>query len=311
MQRCCHDHPRPVRGVIRIARLPLLALCLLTGLAACSPAAERALVRVDGSSTFNPLFEAIAEDLMRERGPRLAVAVGVSGTGGGIKKFCRGAIDIALASRGMFDAEREACRRAGIEVLELAFAVDEVAVVVPAANRWLPALTPEQLRTLWAPDSEGVLVSWRQLDPAFPDLPVRLYGPGTDSGTFDFFTRALSGRAGASRADFTASEDDNLIVRGVAGEVGALGFVGQAWYLAHADRLRRVPVVQAPGEPALLARELRVYVDPTVLRARPAVAEVLAFALDQVDVLSAGLGLQPLPDGGLDASRARLSEALR
>lgn len=185
-------------------------------------------VTADGSSTVAPLTEAAA-DLFRDIEAGVNVTVATSGTGGGFKVFCAGETDISDASRPIKDEEAEECAANGVEFTEIVIANDGLAVVVNPANDWATDLTVEQLQTIWAPESEGVIMNWNQVDPSFPDVPLSLYGPGTDSGTFDYFTEEINGETGAIRTDYSPSEDDNVIVQGIAGEEGATGFFGLSY----------------------------------------------------------------------------------
>lgn len=201
-------------------------------------------VRVDGSSTVFPISEAVAEEFLKLY-PGVRVTVGMSGTGGGFKKFCAGETDITGASRPIATEEMEACEAAGIEFIELPIAFDGLSVVVNPRNTWVDYLTVEELKRIWEPGSQ--ITSWKDVRPGFPDVPLRLYGPGTDSGTFDYFTKAIVGTEKASRPDFQASEDDNTLVTGVAGDEGALGYFGFAYYVENQNRLRIVPIDAGNG----------------------------------------------------------------
>ena len=183
-------------------------------------------IQIDGSSTVAPLSEAAAE-LFQEENPGVNVVVGTSGTGGGFEKLCAGDVDISDASRPIKDEEIAACEAAGVEYEEVTVANDGIAVVVNPENDWVECLTVEQLNEIWAPDS--TVDSWDDVDPSFPDEPLQLFGPGTDSGTFDYFTETINGEEGASRTDYQPSEDDNVIVQGVQGSAGALGYFGLSY----------------------------------------------------------------------------------
>ncbi|HEY9887485.1 MAG TPA: PstS family phosphate ABC transporter substrate-binding protein, partial [Candidatus Obscuribacterales bacterium] len=206
---------------------------------ATSAQAQSNLIQMDGSSTVYPISEAMAEDYMAAN-PGARVTVGVSGTGGGFEKFCNGETDISNASRAIKDEEREACAAAGIEYIEVLVGTDALAVVVNPENEWLTDITLEELKTLWAPEAEGSITRWSQVNPEWPNERISLYGPGTDSGTFDYFTEEVVGEAGASRADYTASEDDNILVLGVSRDENALGYFGLAYYLENEATLNSV-----------------------------------------------------------------------
>ncbi|MTG90269.1 phosphate ABC transporter substrate-binding protein PstS family protein [Cellulosimicrobium sp. BIT-GX5] len=203
-------------------------------------------VSIDGSSTVEPLSSAAAT-LFRDEEPGINVTVATSGTGGGFKRFCAGETDISDASRPIKDEEIAACEEAGIEYTEIVIANDGLSVVVNPENDWLECITTEQLATIWGPDSEGTVTSWNQVDPSFPDEPLALYGAGTDSGTFDYFTEAINGEEGAIRTDYTPSEDDNLTVQGVSGATGAMGFFGLSYAEENSDSVKLLAVDGGDG----------------------------------------------------------------
>ena len=198
-------------------------------------------ISVDGSSTVFPITEAVAEEFQKPH-PAVRVTVGISGTGGGFQKFCRGEIDIADASRPIRPAETEACAKAGVAFVELPVAYDGLAVVVHPSNDWVQHMTVAELRRLWEPGAERKVTRWNQIRTGWPDREIHLFGAGVDSGTFDYFTEAINGKEKASRGDYTSSEDDNVIVQGVAGDRDALGYFGFAYYEENRDKLKLVPV---------------------------------------------------------------------
>jgi phosphate transport system substrate-binding protein len=200
-----------------------------------------AIIRVDGSSTVFPISEAVAEEFQRAN-QDVKVTVGVSGTGGGFQKFCGGETDISDASRPIRAAEIEACRKAGIEYMELPVAYDGLAVVVNPRNTWATSITVEELKELWAPEAQGKITRWNQVRSSWPDREIRLFGAGVDSGTYDYFTEATVGKEGASRGDFTSSEDDNVLVQGIGSDELALGFLPLAYVEQNKERLKLVPV---------------------------------------------------------------------
>ncbi len=198
-------------------------------------------IAIDGSSTVYPITEAMAEEFQGIH-PKVRMTVGISGTGGGFKKFCSGETDISNASRPIKTSEIETCAQAGIEFIELPVAFDAVSVVINPDNDWASCLTTEELQTIWKPEAQGKIKTWNQIRSDFPKQPIHLYGPGTDSGTFDYFTDAINGDEGVSRGDYTASEDDNVIVQGVSNDVGALGYFGLAYFEENADKLKAVKI---------------------------------------------------------------------
>lgn len=289
---------------------------LVAGVAAATalglPAAAVAqtnLVRVDGSSTVFPISEAIAEEFMTSNSAD--VVVGVSGTGGGFAKFCAGEIDVTGASRPIKTEELEACAANGIEFIELPVAYDALTVVVNPANTWADSMTVEQLRTLWEPSAEGRITNWNQLDPSWPNLPIELFGPGTDSGTFDYFTDEIVGEEGASRGDYTASEDDNILVVGVQQNEGALGYFGYAYYQENRSSISSVaidsgngPVAPSPqtvnnGTYAPLSRPIFIYVNSEAAN-RPEINAFVNYYLTNAPSLVPFVGYVPLSDAAYE-----------
>lgn len=276
-------------------------------------------VLVDGSSTVFPISEGMAEEFMAEN-PGVRVTVGVSGTGGGFKKFCAGETDISNASRPIKQEEIELCKQNGIEYVEIPIAFDGLSVVVNPGNDFVQCLTVEELKRVWEPAAQGTITNWNQIRPDFPDQPLALYGAGTDSGTFDYFTAAIVGEESASRGDYTASEDDNVIVQGVASDPNSLGYFGFAYYSENQDQLKLVEVdggngCVAPSEETIsdgsyqpLSRPEFFYVKATSLD-NPAVE---AFARYQIDPDNANLvaetGYIPLPADIQKLTEARLDE---
>lgn len=220
-------------------------------------AAHAQIVRIDGSSTVFPITEAVAEEFQKAN-KGLKVTVGVSGTGGGFKKFCRTETDISNASRQISKSEMEACKTAGVAYFELPVAFDALTVVINPRNSWLKQATVAELKKLWEPAAQGKVTRWNQVNPAWPDQPVKLFGAGSDSGTFDYFTEAIVGKAKSSRGDFTASEDDNVLVQGVAGDVNAMGYFGYAYYAENTAKLKALPVSQKDGAAAVTPSEKTV-----------------------------------------------------
>ncbi len=238
----------------KVAAAAPAALALTMGLAACGgnngPSAEGGVsgeVVVDGSSTVEPLTSAAGE-LFLEEAPDVNVSVGTSGTGGGFEKFCKGDTDISDASRPIKDDdEAPICQDNGVKYTDLEVATDAITVVVAKDNDFITCLTTEELKTLWEPSAEGKVTTWDQVNPEFPNEKIALFGPGTDSGTFDYFTDEIAGEEGASRSDYNASEDDNTLVSGVAGDTNALGYFGYTYFEENADSLKAVEIDSGDG----------------------------------------------------------------
>jgi phosphate transport system substrate-binding protein len=204
-------------------------------------------ITIDGSSTVNPLTAA-ASELFNEENPDVQITVGESGTGGGFEKFCAGETDLSNASRPISEEDEvPICEENDIEFQEMVVANDAMTVIVPTSNDFATCLTTEQLKLIWEPKAEKTITNWNQVDPSFPDLELKLYGPGTDSGTFDYFTDEINGEEGASRTDYTPSEDDNIIVRGVSGSDGGHGYLGLTYYLENSDSLNAVEIDSGAG----------------------------------------------------------------
>lgn len=242
-------------------------------------------VNVDGSSTVAPITTAAAE-LFRGEAPRVQVAVGVSGTGGGFKKFLEERHDLRTdingASRPIKPVELERAKKLGVDFIELPLAYDGIAVVVHPNNDWVDALTVEELKRIWEPGSE--IQTWAQVRDGFPDVELKLYGPGTDSGTFDYFVEAIVGRAKACRSDFTPSENDNILVQGVAGDRGALGYFGYSYYQANKARIRAVPIKASADKPAVMPTPTTIRDTSYAPLARPVFVYVRAEAAERPEV---------------------------
>ncbi|WP_295626967.1 PstS family phosphate ABC transporter substrate-binding protein [uncultured Nitrosomonas sp.] len=220
----------------------LLSVFFNAGTASATP-----IVKIDGSSTVFPITEAVAEDFQIAKRGAIRVTVGISGTGGGFKKFCRNEIDIVNASRPVTELEMEACKKEGIQFIEMPIAFDALTVVVNPKNTWSKTITVEELQKIWEPAAQGKITHWNQINPAWPDKRIKLYGPGADSGTFEYFTEAIVGKAKSSRGDFTASEDDNVLVQGVASDLYALGFFGFAYYIENSKKINAVAIDSGDG----------------------------------------------------------------
>ena len=285
----------------------VLLSVLLTATATQAFAVDKSLkgeVKLDGSSTVFPIAEAAAEEFQKEY-PNVRVTVGVSGTGGGMKKYTAGEIDIANASRKMKDEEVKKATENKIETIELPIANDGIAVVVNPKNTFVKSLTLAQLKALWEPGSK--VKTWKDLDPSFPAEPIKLYGPGADSGTFDFFTEHVMGTARLSRSDYIASEDDNVLVTGVSKDKNALGYFGFAYFVENAKSIRDIPiagkdgVVVSPNPETIekgtysLARPLMIYVNKKSAQ-KPEVKAFVSFMLKNAAKLSKEVGYVPLKE---------------
>jgi len=266
-----------VKSIISAAALSAACGALLA-----APAFAQ-VVKVDGSSTVFPITEAVAEDFQKSSKGKFKVTVGISGTGGGFKKFCRGETDISDASRPILAKEMADCKAAGIEYFELPVAFDALTVVINPKNAFIKQLTVAEMKKMWEPVAQGKVTKWSQVNAAWPDQPMKLFGPGADSGTFDYFTEAVVGKSKSSRGDFTASEDDNVLVQGVARDANALGYFGFAYYVENKDKLKAVPIVNDRGqavEPSMEAVEKGTY-SPL---SRPIFIYVAAKSLDKPEV---------------------------
>jgi phosphate transport system substrate-binding protein len=278
-------------------------------------AAERleGRVAIDGSSTVYPISEAVAEEF-RSVEPGIRVTIGVSGTGGGFKKFLVGDTDINDASRPIKAKEVESAASSGVEFIELPVSFDGISLVINPENDFVDYLTADELRRIWQPES--TVQTWSDVRPEWPNRPIKLYGPGTDSGTFDYFTEAINGESQACRSDFTASEDDNVLVQGIAGDRDSLGFFGYAYYIENTERLKVVPIDGGDG-PVIpsaetinngryqpLSRPLFVYVAKPSAD-KPAVERFIHFYLDHAAELAAEVGYVGLPEDVYRLARER------
>jgi phosphate transport system substrate-binding protein len=231
----------PLRYVSLLFAAVLFVGCGGSNNAGTETTAASSVIQIDGSSTVFPITEAVAEEFQKaNQGVR--VTVGISGTGGGFQKFCRGETDISNASRPISATEIEACKTAGIEYIELPVAYDGLAVVVNPKNTWASHMTVAELKTLWAPEAQGKVARWNQVRAGWPDREIHLFGAGVDSGTYDYFTEAINGKAKSSRGDFTSSEDDNVLVQGVSGDEAALGFLPLAYLEQNRAALKVLPI---------------------------------------------------------------------
>jgi len=275
-------------------------------------------VLADGSSTVAPLTSAAGE-LFKMENPGVNVSVGTSGTGGGFEVFCQGQTDISDASRPIKDEEAALCAENGVEFTELQVATDALTVVVSAENDFLSCLTTDELATLWGPEAEGTVTTWDQVNPAFPAEPIELFGPGTDSGTFDYFTDEINGEEGASRTDYNASEDDNVLVQGVAGSPNALGYFGYTYFEENAETLKAVEIdsgagcvapsaeTAADGSYSPLARPLFIYVNNASFADKPQVAAFVKFYAERDAEIAEAAQYIPLDDAKAEELKAAVA----
>jgi phosphate transport system substrate-binding protein len=279
-------------------------------------------VTLDGSSTVFPISEAVAEEFQKAT-PGVRVTVGISGTGGGFQKFCRGETDISNASRPISATETKACADQGVAFIELPVAYDGLAIVVNPKAAWINEITTGELKTIWAPEAQDAVKRWSQVRPGWPDRELHLFGAGVDSGTYDYFTQAINGKEGASRGDFTSSEDDNVLVQGIAGDELGLGFMPYAYYAENKANLKLVGVDDAKAEngagavlPSVetvktgtyqpLSRPVFIYVSTKALD-RPAVKQFVDFYLAKGGELAEEVGYVPLGGAGYELVAAHFT----
>lgn len=302
---------------MELSRL-MAAVSLLTVMSAH---AASPIVKLDGSSTVYPVSEAVAEEFQKAKQREIRVTVGISGTGGGFKKLCRGEIDVSNASRPILKKEMDLCAKAGIKYIELPVAYDALTVVVNRQNDWLKSISVEELRKIWEPGAQGKITRWNQVNPAWPDIPLKLYGPGADSGTFDYFTEAVMGKSKSSRGDFTASEDDNVLVQGVSRDRGALGYFGFSYYLENQDRLRALPIAAKSAKPPVpptfrtiengsytpFSRPIFIYVNARAA-GKPEVRQFVRFYFEHAAELVKEVLYVPLPPKAYQAVLGRFTK---
>ena len=303
----------------------LVAFCV--ALSACgggprnNSTGEGSVIKVDGSSTVFPITEAVAEEFQREKQGQVHVTVGISGTGGGFKKFVRGEIDITDASRPILQEEMAQAKANGIEYIELPIAFDALTVVVNPQNNWVTSMTVAELKKIWEPDAQGKITHWNQVRPEWPNEKIALFGAGADSGTFDYFTEAIVGKSKASRGDYTASEDDNVLVQGVEGNKYALGYIPYAYFAPHSSRMKAVGIeweknkvqgaIMPTPENVLagtynpLSRPLFIYVSRKSYD-KPAVKEFVDFYLKSVPTLAREVKYLPLPETAYQMATERV-----
>jgi phosphate transport system substrate-binding protein len=319
----------PATRLRRRLSLGCLSLLLAAGCSSSTPGTDgddagsvlSGNIRVDGSSTVFPISEAVAETFGEEQ-PDVRVSVSQNGTSAGMGKFLLKENDICNASRPISDDEKQRAKDADIEYVELTVAYDGLAVVVNPENTWCDSITVEELKTMWRPEADGDIMNWKQVNAEWPEEPLKLFGAGTASGTFDYFTEAICGRAKASRPDYTPSEDDNMLVRGVAGEKGGLGYFGYAYYAQNKDKLKLLaidggdgPVKPSPetvldGTYKPLSRPLFIYVNKQALD-RPEVVAFVKFYLEHAAELSKEVGYVPVTESMATQNQELLDGGLK
>lgn len=309
--------------VVRLAQCMVIAGLLLIVNPGSHPveAGQPDLIKVDGSSTVYLLTEAVAEEFQKAHHGKVRVTVGIAGTGGGFKKFCRGEIDIADASRPILKEEMALCQRNGIAYYELPIAFDALTVAVSPTNTWVTSMTIEELKKIWEPAAQGKITKWNQVRSDWPDAPLVLFGAGSDSGTFDYFTDAIVGKAKSSRGDYTASEDDNMLVQGIEKNKNALGYIPFAYYAAQMKKLKAV-AIKGKGEPVLpsaesilkgnyqpLSRPLFLYINEHAAK-RPEVKGFVEYYLTEGPKLIAEVRSIPLADQAYGMARDRFQKGI-
>ncbi len=318
---------RAIRQLSQYVDLHLFMTSLIAAvlLLLTASAFAQSTVKVDGSSTVFPITEAVAEEFQAAQKGKVHVTVGISGTGGGFKKFCRGETDVQDASRPIQTSEMEDCKKAGIKYFELPIAFDAIAVVINPKNDWVKEITSDDLKKMWEPAAQGKVVKWSDINPKWPKEPLKLFGPGSDSGTFDYFTEAIVGKAKQSRGDYTASEDDNVIVQGIANDKYALGYFGLSYAEANKSKLKTIGVVggdKAPkkntavlpsketvenGSYYPLARPIFIYVNEASYK-RAEVADFAKFYLQNAKTLVPQVKYIALPPKAYDLGVEHLTK---
>ena len=303
-------------------RMPIALLVFLSTLALIAAGcggsdSNSGVITADGSSTVGPFTTKAAEDFKASGG--VDVTVGISGTGGGFERFCAGETDISNASREIKEEEAAICKENGVEYVELEVATDALTIVVNAENDWVTCLTVEQLNAIWKPGSK--VSNWNQIDPSYPEVPLKLYGAGTDSGTFDYFTAAINGEEGASRSDFSATEDDNVTVQGVSGDKGALGYFGFSYFEENQDTLKALEVdggegcvvpsasTAQDGSYTPLARPLFMYVKTSSLADTEGLADFVRYTLDNEQTIAEEARFVPLSQEQIDEQLQKFEDA--
>lgn len=286
--------------------------------------AETKVIKVDGSSTVYPITEAVAEEFQAANKGATKVTVGISGTGGGFKKFCRAETDIQDASRPITAAEMEDCKKAGVKYFELPIGYDATVVAVNTKNDWVKDITVDDLKKIWEPAAQGKIMKWKQVNPAWPDKEFKLYGAGSDSGTFDYFTEAIVGKAKSSRGDYTASEDDNTLIKGIAGDKFSLGYIPMSYYMENKKTLKALAVIggeKAPVKTGVLpsketvengtyyplSRPLFIYVSEAAVK-KPEVKEFVQFYLKNAGKIVAEVKYVSLPNKAYEMATEHFSK---
>lgn len=275
-------------------------------------------IKVDGSSTVFPITEAMAEEFQTSKRGEVRVTVGISGTGGGFKKFCRGETDVQDASRPISKSEMDTCQAAGIKYMELPIGYDAIIVAANPKNDWLKEISVEDLKKMWAPEAQGKITTWNQVNPKWPKDTFKLFGAGSDSGTFDFFTEAIVGKAKSSRGDYTASEDDNTLVTGIGNDKQALGYLPMSYYEANKAKLKPLPIVNKGKSVAAstatvenatyyLARPIFIYVSEKAL-AKAEVKEFVEFYLKNAAKIVPEVKYVALPGKAYDLAQEHLKK---
>ncbi len=284
---------------------------------ACGGGDDGGVITADGSSTVGPFVTKAAEDFKAEQD--VDVTVGISGTGGGFERFCAGETDLSNASRSIDEDEQASCEEAGVEYVEFRVVTDALTNVVNTENAWATCLTVDQLNAIWKPGSK--VANWNQVDPSFPDVPLKLYGAGTDSGTFDYFTDVINGEEGASRSDYSATEDDNVTVQGVSGDRGAMGYFGFSYFEENQDQLKALevdggdgcvaPSVEAAQDDSYtpLSRPLFVYVKQSSFDDNEDVRNFVRFMLDNNESIATAAQFVPLSEDQVAEQLATFEDA--
>lgn len=305
-----------------LKQLLLSAVVVSSGLAA---KAQVPVIKIDGSSTVFPITEAMAEEFQTAQKGKVRVTVGISGTGGGFKKFCRAETDVQNASRPISASEMEACAKAGVKFMELPIAYDATAVVVNPKNTWIKSMTVAELKKMWEPGAQGKISKWSDVNPAWPKENLKLYGAGADSGTFDYFTEAIVGKSKSSRGDYTASEDDNTLVTGISKDLHSLGYVPLAYYEENKDKLKVVAIIGGDKAPAKneaimpsratveagtyfpLSRPIFIYVSDKAM-AKKEVKDFVNFYISQAGSIVPEVKYVPLPPKAYDLVKENIKK---